>query len=263
MSELCDDDAVHFAGLRTVDISCEVETPDISDLFLASLGSVEKLNMSMHMGINGDGFKHLTSLRSLTMDDCAYVDPEALATLPHPDQLRELRGLYTNLDDESLAPLTGLRTLDARECESITIAGVSRLTSLRELHLSGSSAPTEAELALLPGGLTTLNLSDGNDSMTGAGLAHLKALRELYVNRCKGVTDDALAALPGLRRLHVEGCSQLSGACFARLRGLRTVMMDGCSQRAIDAARAVLPEGAVKVFSWERYGAANEEDESD
>lgn len=99
--------------------------------------------------------------------------------------------------------------------------------------------------------------------MTGAGWSHLTALRELYVIRCTGVTDAALAALPGLRRLHIEGCSQLTGACFARLPQLRAVTMDGCSRRAIAAARAALPEGAVTTHSWERTPAADEIGESD
>lgn len=123
-SELGDDDAAYFAGLRTVSIPREELTEGISDDFLEMLEDADSLDISAHVGINGNGFEYLASLRSLTMHGCGRVYTDALTLLPHPEQLRELRIMYTNIDDSSLAPLTALRTLDARGAPRITMAGV-------------------------------------------------------------------------------------------------------------------------------------------
>ncbi|KAK9086052.1 hypothetical protein Sjap_026463 [Stephania japonica] len=144
----------------------------------------------------------LQHLEDLTFENCLYIDDEGLATL---DQGRK-----------------SIKTLNLTNCEYVSLQGLPFLTSgaacLSHLNLTNGSVVTEdlaSSLCNLPN-LQSIKLNgcqveySGLEAICNSGIL----LRELSLNKCKGVTDEGLSFLvtkqKELRKLNISRCRKIT-----------------------------------------------------
>lgn len=153
---------------------------------LASLHSMEELDLKRCQRITGAGLKHLTGSPRLHTLDLSECDGVTNASLPHVARLKNLRSLdlsFTRVTDEGLKELSGC-------------------TELEELDLTGTDFDGSG-LVHLSGLKKLRRLSMYRTSVGDAALAHiapLKELRDLGIGACP-VGDNGLKHLVGLKNL--------------------------------------------------------------
>ena len=102
----------------------------------------------------------------------------------------------SEVTNNDLYYLNGVRKINLSNCNQITDEGLMNLKRINTIYLSCNNAITDAGLVHLKG-VNTIDLSR-NNSITDAGLAHLKGVNTIDLSDCKNITDDGLAHLKGV-----------------------------------------------------------------
>ena len=151
---------------------------DIGLTSLATIHSLQELNLSGCLNLTSSGVQALGSLTNLITLDLSFID---------------------SLTDEALLPvlpqLSHLQVLDISFCSNLTDAVVAVIctscSKLTSLNLHGCSSITDANLDQLSllSQLNDLNLSA--IALTDRGVAHLTALplQQLYLRGCLAVSN--------------------------------------------------------------------------
>ena len=196
-------------GLRTLNLfQCLVLT-DRSLAALAGLTELRWLDVGSIRALTDAGLAHvatLTGLEHLSLCDNANFTGRGIA---------------------QLASLRGLKELNLWHCEALTDDGLqacAAMAELQRLNLASCALIGDAGVRHLRGleRLQALHL-DGCNGVTAAGLAAIagRKLRELTLQRCAGVDDEALAVLTTmttLRYLDVRECLQVSPEALIALK---------------------------------------------
>lgn len=238
-----------LAGLRFLQelrLSHEVNEAALDLIPLSALARLRSLALQSTRGTASvlGKIARLSSLRSLELEGCELVDPEALAALRALPELSRLELSRTRLDERGLAGLTacrGIRALDLSGCRlgDAGLAALAAFDRLEELDLAFCQGINDADLAALGGMSSLRELRLDRAKITDAGLAELvglKSLRSLSISGCRSLTSKGMAALSRLPRLktlnldHVVKLTDRGLRHLAECRSLRRLSLRGCEK---------------------------------
>lgn len=148
--------------------------------------------------LTGRGFKALStmpSLRSLGVN-CANVDDDAFASLPHFPSLRELTPMgVLDAGFRHIGKCTRLERLTCMYCRDTTDIATEHITSLRiNYYYAGLTKITDRSLELL---------------------SRIETLETIELYETKGVTDAGLLHLIGMPRLREVGLAGIPNVTYA------------------------------------------------
>ncbi|MGC9398004.1 MAG: leucine-rich repeat domain-containing protein [Anaerolineae bacterium] len=188
---------------------------EIEDENLTLLGrfpNLERLDLA-NTNINDNGLKHLRQtkrLKHLDLSNCCWISDQGMEALSALSYLTSLNLAETRITNEGLAHLSELTYLQYLVLNKTSLEGVA-LTPLDGLHaliyldLSGTNIE-DAALASLHNcpNLETLWLDDCS-RITGAGLAHLRPLKNLRRLGLSGTEVDDTSVEKHLIQLGLKG----------------------------------------------------------
>ena len=214
----------NVAGLRTLSLAgSEFDNTSLS--VLDRLSELHTLDLSRTQTAAGLlRSLRLTSIRTLKLNDCSWVNDGLLRHLQTYSTLQTLEVSGTQITDEGirlLLKLPNLCWLDLHDCESVgteSLSMLSGVSSLRGLIMSGHSLSVEAAFRfqeLRPA--TTLNIPlkefpEMAPILERSDRAHdvrfLRGLQNLSVHDDTGVDYSVLKRFPELRTLQLTGRGQ-------------------------------------------------------
>ncbi|XP_010558390.1 PREDICTED: F-box/LRR-repeat protein 3-like isoform X2 [Tarenaya hassleriana] len=164
-----------------------------------------------------DDILKLQHLEELLLEGCFGIDDDSLSSLRHEHECKSLK------------------KLDVSSCQNLTHRG---LTSL----LSAAGCLQQLVLAHGSSSITLDGCSITSDGLKAIGIL-CKALKELSLSKCLGVTDEDLSSLvmkqKGLRKLDITCCRKLTGVSIAQIANscpsLISLKMESCSLVPRDA----------------------------
>ncbi|KAF5479442.1 hypothetical protein F2P56_000262 [Juglans regia] len=248
----------NFENLRVIDLRDSpnlIETPDfhgvpnLETLFLRGCASLLKVHPSLGalkllVTLNLEGCKCLeslpekismVSLKFCILSGCSKLEkfPEIVGSMTSLLKLN-LSGTAIEELPPSFESLSGLQILILEGCKSISILPrvIFSLSSLGSLILSGCS-----ELDKMPEDLRSMEcLEELDTNVTGfrqgpSSILHVKSLKRLYLNGCKGLGPKSLdllfccciCHLSSLLLLDLGDCNLSDGAMPRDLRGLSSL----------------------------------------
>jgi len=156
---------------------------------------------------------------------------------------------FSQITDDFLGTITGIKHIDLRRCYHITDAGIAKLKDIETLDISLNDLTDEIALSLkgikslsIEGcpqltdrvldhidGVEYLNITE-NKNITDAGFVHLKDTRILLMRNCVQITDAGLANLNSIKKLRINSCINITNAGLLSLVGLEHLEMKLCRQ---------------------------------
>jgi len=143
-------------------------------------------------------------------------------------------GRRTPVMDADFVHFVGLRSLNMRNCMSVTDAAFVHLKGIHTLNMSGCDQFTITDAAFVHlKGIHTLFMTKCNQaSITDAAFGHLRGIHTLNMTSCNQftITDAALLHLKCIHSLSLWRCTQLTSAVFTHLKNVKRLNIGRCPQ---------------------------------
>jgi len=159
-------------------------------------------------------------------------------------------GRRTPVVDADFVHFVGLRSLNMRNCMSVTDAAFVHLKGIHTLNMSGCDQFTITDAAFVHlKGIHTLDMGCcAQDTITDAALAYLKGIHSLRLLGCTQLTSAVFTHLKGVKRLNIGACNQLN-LTDDSLKGIEWLGMYGNSHAQVEQAKSLGYHVDQRVYS--------------